>query len=85
MGTSATEAFRAKINASEELQDTIRARLGAGTLDLVALGKEQGFDFTQDEAKALIDQLEEEGELSEFELEVVSGGGSSSNDFGLGS
>ena len=71
---SRVKEFRAKINESEELQQVIKTRLQAKSLDLVALGKEHGFEFTQAEAKALIDQLEEEGELSEFELEVVAGG-----------
>ena len=74
MNKSNVSAFRAKVNDSEELQATIRDQARAGTLNLVALGKEHGFDFTQDEVRELVEQLEGEGELSEFELELVSGG-----------
>lgn len=77
MTQPAAEAFRAKINTSEELQDAIRAQIQAGNLDLVALGATHGFEFSAAEANTLVEQLEGEGELSEFELEVVSGGSGS--------
>jgi len=46
--------------------------------DLVALGKENGYEFTQEELTAGWKQLQESDEgLTEFELDVVSGGYSS--------
>ena len=43
--------------------------------DLVALGKENGYEFTQEELTAGWKQLQESDEgLTEFELDVVSGG-----------
>ena len=43
--------------------------------DLVELGKENGFKFTQEELEAGWEELQESDEgLTDFELEVVSGG-----------
>ena len=55
---------------SADLQEKVKA--GA---DLVALGKDNGFEFTQEELEAGWEELQESDEgLTEFELEVVSGG-----------
>ena len=44
--------------------------------DLVALGKENGYEFTQEELNTGWKELQESDEgLTEFELDVVSGGG----------
>ena len=44
--------------------------------DLVALGKENGYEFSQEELNAGWKELQESDEgLTEFELDVVSGGG----------
>ena len=62
--------FRQAVADSADLQE--KARGGA---DLVALGKENGYDFTQEELTAGWKQLQESEEgLTEFELDVVSGG-----------
>ena len=43
--------------------------------DLVALGKENGYEFSQEELNAGLKELQEsDEELTQFELEVVSGG-----------
>ena len=66
--------FRQAVSDSTDLQDKIKA--GA---DLVALGKENGYEFTQEELNAGWEQLQESDEgLTEFELDVVSGGGKTS-------
>ena len=45
------------------------------TSDLVALGKENGYEFTQEELNSGWKELQESDEgLTEFELDVVSGG-----------
>lgn len=67
MSREAVSKFRDAINASEDLQDQIRS--GA---DLMAMGKENGFEFTAEELGATLNDLGDE--LSDFELEVVSGG-----------
>ena len=62
--------FRQAVADSTDLQEKVKA--GA---DLVALGKENGYEFTQEELTAGWKQLQESEEgLTEFELNVVSGG-----------
>ena len=62
--------FRQAVADSTDLQDKVR-----GGADLVALGKENGYEFTQEELAAGWKQLQESDEgLTEFELDVVSGG-----------
>ena len=63
--------FRQAVADNADLQEKVKA--GA---DLVALGKESGFEFTQEELETSWEQLQESDEgLTDFELDVVSGGG----------
>ena len=62
--------FRQAVASSTDLQEKVKA--GA---DLVALGKENGYDFSQEELNAGWKELQESDEgLTEFELDVVAGG-----------
>ena len=62
--------FRQAVADSADLQEKVR-----GGADLVALGKENGYDFTQEELAAGWKQLQDSDEgLTEFEMDVVSGG-----------
>ena len=62
--------FRQAVADSTDLQEKVKA--GA---DLVALGKDNGFEFTQSELTASWEELQEsDEELTDFELDVVSGG-----------
>ena len=62
--------FRQAVADSTDLQEKVR-----GGADLVALGKENGYDFTLEELEAGWKELQESDEgLTEFELDVVSGG-----------
>ena len=62
--------FRQAVADSTDLQEKVR-----GGADLVILGKENGSDFTREELNDGWKQLQESDEgLTEFELEVVSGG-----------
>jgi len=62
--------FRNAVSESTDLQEKVKC--GA---DLVALGKENGYDFTLEELESGWKQLQESEEgLTEFELDVVSGG-----------
>ena len=62
--------FRKAVSDSSDLQEKVKA--GA---DLVALGKENGYEFTLEELEAGWKELQESDEgLTEFELDVVSGG-----------
>ena len=61
--------FRQLVADSTDLQEKVKA--GA---DLVALGKENGYEFTQEELETGWEELQESDEgLTEFELEVVAG------------
>ncbi|MDA7635868.1 Nif11-like leader peptide family RiPP precursor [Akkermansiaceae bacterium] len=65
--------FRQAVADNADLQEKVKA--GA---DLVALGKESGFEFTQEELETGWEELQESDEgLTDFELDVVSGGGRS--------
>ena len=62
--------FRKAVADSTDLQEKVKA--GA---DLVALGKESGFEFTQEELEIGWEELQQsDEELTAFELDVVSGG-----------
>ena len=62
--------FRQAVADSTNLQEKVKA--GA---NLVALGKENGYEFTQEELNTSWEELQESDEgLTEFELDVVSGG-----------
>ena len=63
--------FRQAVADSSDLQEKVKA--GA---DLVALGKDNGFEFTQEELETGWEELQKSDEgLTDFELDVVSGGG----------
>ena len=62
--------FRKAVADSTDLQEKVR-----GGADLVTLGKENGYEFSQEELNAGWSELQESDEgLTEFELDVVSGG-----------
>ena len=62
--------FRQAVADSTDLQEKVRS--GA---DLVTLGKENGYEFTREELNAGWEKLQESDEgLTEFEMDVVSGG-----------
>ena len=62
--------FRQAVADSTDLQEKVR-----GGADLVALGKENGYDFSQEELNDGWKELQESDQgLTEFELDVVSGG-----------
>ena len=62
--------FRNAVSESTDLQEKVKA--GA---DLVALGKESGYEFTQEELETGWEELQESDEgLTDFELDVVAGG-----------
>ena len=62
--------FRKAVNESADLQEKIK-----GGTDLVELGKENGHDFSAEDVTAAYEELQDsDEELTEFELETVSGG-----------
>ena len=63
--------FRQAVSDSTDLQEKVK-----GGADLVALGKENGYEFSQEELNAGWTELQESDEgLTDFELDVVAGGG----------
>ncbi len=67
-------AFRTFVNENESVQEQIQAMSTAGTLKLSELAAEHEYTFTSKEAQNAWDVAQGGGELSDFELEVVSGG-----------
>ena len=62
--------FRQAVADSTDLQEKVKA--GA---DLVPLAKENGYEFNQEELETGWEELQESDEgLTDFELDVVSGG-----------
>jgi predicted ribosomally synthesized peptide with nif11-like leader len=62
--------FRQELNDSVELQEKLKA---GG--DYVAMAKENGHEFTMDDAKSTFEAIKDSDDgLTEFELEAVSGG-----------
>ena len=62
--------FRQAVADSTDLQEKVKAGV-----DLVALGKESGYEFTQEELETGWEELQESDEgLTDFELDVVAGG-----------
>ena len=62
--------FRQAVADSTDLQEKVKAGV-----DLVELGKENGFEFTQEELETGWEELQQsDEELTAFELDVVAGG-----------
>jgi predicted ribosomally synthesized peptide with nif11-like leader len=63
--------FRKAVNESADLQEKLK-----GGTDLVELGKENGHDFSAEDVKAAYEELQkdDDGELTQFELDAVAGG-----------
>ena len=82
MTTQAFEQFRTQVSTDKALQAAVAACFSSPTSSdsngfdkLAALGKSHGFDFT--EAQARQATAAGTATLSDFELELVSGGSSS--------
>lgn len=71
MTTRAIEAFRKLVSENQALHKEFADAYTSGASALAALGQRHGFDFSEADAEAAI----KDGELSEAELEKVSGGG----------
>ena len=60
------------MNANEDWQEEIR-NLGADD-DIVSYAKSKGHEFTEEEFNECVESESANGELSEFEMEMVTGG-----------
>ena len=74
MSVEAIDQFRAQVATDPGLQARLASALDVGPDALAALGKDCGYDFTAAEASAAVDRARTDGELSDFELELVAGG-----------
>ncbi|MBX3466965.1 MAG: Nif11-like leader peptide family RiPP precursor [Planctomycetes bacterium] len=73
MSATAVEAYRKKFAADAEFRRQVEVAFADPTgAELVRLGEAHGLEVTAEELAAVL----EEGELSDLELELVSGGGS---------
>jgi len=65
--------FRQELSDSVELQEKLKSGNSVG--DFVALAKENGHDFTEEEAKSTYEEIQDSDEgLTDFELDAVAGG-----------
>jgi predicted ribosomally synthesized peptide with nif11-like leader len=76
MSKQALSDFRGAVESSRELQNEVRAELAKGdSADFAALGRQHGFEFTAEEFNEGYSAGRSHGELTPFEMEMVSGGG----------
>ena len=68
--------FIAKIEQDDQLQGLVLDAFENRDSDvnLTEVGREHGFEFTEEEGYAVWDELQNEEELSDFALELISGG-----------
>jgi hypothetical protein len=75
MSIIAAQNFRQHINRMSTLQAEVAPYFSNGVIDYVGLsqlGSRSGFDFTAEEARQVLSTGDDE--LSDFEMEMVSGG-----------
>ncbi len=75
MSRQAVQAFREQVNTSPALQAEVARHVSKGVVNYAAIGelaRAHGFEFTLAEAQAAL--AANDDELSDFEMELVSGG-----------
>ena len=74
MSVEAVKGFIEKIGGDEALAEKFKAA-GTDVDEVIRLGKENGFEFTAQDMKAVHDEMSQSGtELSDEDLEKVAGG-----------
>jgi len=74
MSVEAVKGFIEKVGQDEELAEKVK-EAGTDVNEIIRLGKENGFEFTAEDMKALHDETAKSGEeLSDEDLEKVAGG-----------
>ena len=74
---STLQAFRQAVNDNPQLQARVLPLINqgsAGNQELVKLGESLGYQFTEADLQEAINLASEDEELTDFELEMVSGG-----------
>ena len=81
------QSFRNAVLEDDDLQDEVMSIIntaaanGSGLGDGIAtLAKNHGYTITSEEVYAHADFLGQDGDLTDFELELISGGSSASED-----
>jgi predicted ribosomally synthesized peptide with nif11-like leader len=76
MSKEAVRLFIDKIEQDEELQDLVLNAFETKdpNVNLADVGREHGFEFTEEEGYEVWNELQNEDELSDFALELISGG-----------
>lgn len=75
MSIQSAQAFRQQVNANPALQESVSSHFNNGVIDYAALAdlaRSQGFDVSTDDAISVLSTASDE--LSDFEMELVSGG-----------
>ena len=72
MSTAAVHEFREAVNTDGALKDEFRDAVKAGGVNVVAFAAKHGYEFTGNELKEVVGSLDQ---LTDFELEMVAGGG----------
>lgn len=76
MAKEAAIAFRDFLRNHPEVEEEAREMVRTqGSVHIADLAHKHGFDFTESEGEAAWDEVSADGELSDFELEMVAGGG----------
>ena len=75
-------SFRNAVLTNDDLQDEVMSIINTATVNgsgmgdgIATLAKNHGYTITSDEVYAHADFLGQDGDLTDFELELISGGG----------
>ena len=78
MSLDQANAFRDYVSQSEDVQREIRSALMTESAKVSEIAAKHGFTFTSEEAEQAWDAAQD-NELSDFELDMVAGGGRGGN------
>lgn len=74
------QAFRTLVNDDDGLRAKFIGAYQHGPGAVAAMAKQHGFEVSEEEVVAALESVEADGELTDVELELVSGGGKNSQD-----
>lgn len=76
MSKEAVHLFLEEIEQDEELQEIVQNwyENPESDINLVHIGQEHGFEFTEEEGLEVWNEIQDAEELSDFALELISGG-----------
>ena len=80
MNNQDIQAFRTLVNDDDGLRAKFFDAYEHGPGALAAMAKQHGFEVSEEQVVAALESVEADGELTDVELELVSGGGKSSQE-----